>query len=161
MKFEIISHKKAHEKITEKDYTIAFLLVYKEINHIISNRFFKSEINDGLIMQAIVNVLTGFTSHEQQLHFVLSLVHNSELLCGNKRYTLTSITALSNFDLVDMLYLAVKCINSCREDDGFLAYISESTVKKYDSMESIVKEIYNSDKETFKSIIVELGLCQD
>ena len=54
--------------------------------------------------------------------------------------------------------IAVAKINAVRHDDGFLAFIKNSTVKKYENIEEMIKFVYSQDETEFKRILVKLGI---
>lgn len=162
-KYQILNINPQHDIVSDKDFSCAFLIVYQNINLLLANRFFKSDIDDSIIASAICNGLLSLDEQSQKLHFLLSLVHKAVIKKDNQTITILNTKCFQTLKLTlfELIQIAVKRINSVRDDDGFLTFINNATVKKYDSMEQIVKEIYNSDQDNFKAILLELGIINN
>lgn len=158
---KIISTQTRHSNISDKDFICAFIYVYKNLNLLLSTKYYESEISDSLIMESVSSVFADFDTQSERLHFLLSLVYKSEVRKSEKNYTLISTESLNNFTVFEIFTLAVECINAVRHDDGFLTFIKGSTIKRYNSVEELIKRAYSLDQEEFKSIIIKLGINEN
>lgn len=162
-KIEIVNIKKEHEPLSDKDFICAFIYVYKNINLLLSSKYFKQDINDSIIWEAISNVYTDFSTQQERLHFLLCLTYQTTIRRNNKEYMIISTDSFINLKLkpFEVQQIAVAKINAVRQDDGFLAFIKDSTVKKYENIEEMIKFIYSQDETEFKRILVKLGINND
>lgn len=165
--FKIIKQKQSHQKFDEKDFTIAFIMVYKELNSLLANEFIKKEICKENIAWAISDIIINFADeddHKKIKHFLLSLLFQTEVYKKNKNdgrsITFVSENSLKNFNMIELIQLATETVDAMRHLDGFLNFLEGATVKRYESMQQIIAKIYNSDKKTFEEIILELGFAK-
>ena len=159
---KIISHPSSHPPITEKDFSVAFFLVYKKINVFINSIFFNEQINKAMIVYAISDVYAELKTQEARLHFFLSLLYNTKVEKGGKQYTFVSTQSLTHFSAFELCELAASAVDAARHHDGFLQFISGLNKNTYASFEAILQRVAaEAPHSTFQEILLSLGFKKD
>ena len=162
--FEVIKVKSEHESlanISDANLAVAFIQVYRKITQIIDLRY--QETNLYVALQAIINIFINYTEsgdHSKARTFLFSLIHKTELKISkfgrHFKKIITSETSMADLHYLDLIVLAAHCFITIAENDGFLALLPKTMVKKYKNPEDVIRVIYNCDKILFKDIFMKI-----